>query len=75
MREYLPDLVLVVNDSGIEGYVSKDDFLPKMPSTPEEVASLSETSSASGHEVTMYASDGKTVLGVWEAPTIGVEPQ
>lgn len=75
VREYLPDLVLVVNDSGIEGYVSKDDFLPKMPSTPEEVASLSETSSTSGHEVTMYASDGKTVLGVWEAPTIGVEPQ
>lgn len=70
--DYLPDLVLVSNEDGIEGYVLKEFFLPKMPNNPEEAMALAEESSKEKQKVDMYASDGVTVVGQWEATSISV---
>lgn len=71
--DYLPDLVLVANEEGIEGYVLKTDFLPPMPDNPDEARSLAESLSAEDAEVPMYDSDGETVLGTWKATTVTIE--
>ena len=71
--DYLPDLVLVANDEGTEGYVLKTDYLPTMPNNPEEAQSLAESATDQSNEVPMYDSDGETVLGTWKAPVVTVE--
>lgn len=67
---YLPDLVLVANSEGIEGYVLKEHYFPTLPKTPQEAVELASTSSPK--EVPLLASDGLTVLGSWQTPTIGI---
>ena len=63
--DYLPDLVLVENSDGVEGYVLKGDFLPQTPTSPQEALEMQESGAFSRKEVPMYASDGVTVVGTF----------
>ncbi len=65
VADYLPDLILVQNSDGVEGYVLKADFLPQTPTSPEEALEMQESGAFSRKEVPMYASDGVTVLGTY----------
>ena len=60
-RAYYPDLIAAVNSDGIYGYITKDDYFGEMPSSPEEAAAGDYNHDLKG--VTLYDSDGKTVLG------------
>lgn len=63
-----PDLILVEADSGVEGYVRKTE-LQKLDgsqvSGPREVNRHSQFSPTANPALTVYASDGVTVIGVW----------
>ena len=65
MFELYPDLIAVENHLGVEGYVYKEDFLGPFPSSPEEAVAMTESGAFGPREVTMYAEDGKTVLGTF----------
>lgn len=60
---YYPDLIAVVNDDGLKGYVWKEDLFPPLPSNPAEAA---EYIGSSG-PIPMYENDGITQIGYFEA--------
>lgn len=53
-----PDLILVRNKEGIDGYVKRDD-MPQGATTLEEAKNWKP----SRHVLTMYLQDGKTIVG------------
>ena len=58
-----PDLIAVVNRSGIEGYVWKEELIPEHPSSPEEAIALNE---GGDRQIPMYESDGVTFIDWFE---------
>lgn len=60
---YYPDLIAVVNNDGLTGYVWKEDLFPPLPSNPAEAA---EYIGSSG-PIPMYENDGITQIGYFEA--------
>ncbi|WP_454300449.1 hypothetical protein [Salana multivorans] len=67
-----PDLVLVRADDGREGYVRIEDLRAYegegVPSSPSEAAAWNEAAEARRAEMsplTVYESDGATVIGEW----------
>lgn len=64
--EDLPDLISVIGDHGVHGYVTKDDFLDDDGITsPEEAVAFMEAKANGDIPVkvwTVYASDGETVI-------------
>lgn len=61
MKVFYPDLILAQNAEGIEGYITLDDFFGEDPPSPEAAATGAYNHTLEG--VTLYAQDGKTVLG------------
>lgn len=57
MKVFYPDLILAQSAEGIEGYITLDDFFGEDPPSPEAAAPRTLDG------VTLYAQDGKTVLG------------
>ncbi len=57
MKVFYPDLILAQNTEGIEGYITLDDFFGEDPPSPEAAAPRTLDG------VTLYAQDGKTILG------------
>jgi len=65
----LPDLIGVVGDNGVKGYLYREDFIGKMPSSPEEALRIQAEKDerlAKGEDVntvySVYAEDGVTVV-------------
>lgn len=57
------DLIKVISDGGIEGYVYRDELYPeKKIKTPEE-AIKDQIDNLEGRVIPVYKSDGKTVIG------------
>jgi hypothetical protein len=57
----VPDLVAVVGENGVDGYITKDAFIGgEAPQSPEEA--LKWQASASSTTVPVYAEDGTTVV-------------
>lgn len=61
MKAFYPDLILAENAEGVEGYITLDDFFGEEPPSPEAAAAGAYNSTLDG--VTLYAQDGKTILG------------
>ena len=61
-KTYWPDLVSVRASNGKEGYVYRDELFV-VPANPEETAKLSQSEQ---EPLTVYESDGQTVIGVFE---------
>ena len=69
-----PDLVLVENSAGVEGYVHHQDieaFWGPAPTSPEEVAAMTQdqaTEAAISRALTvpMYEGDGDSYVGEWD---------
>lgn len=59
---YWPDLVSVYATNGKEGYVYRDELFV-VPANPEEAVKLSQIEK---EPLTVYESDGRTVVGVFE---------
>lgn len=59
---YWPDLVSVRATNGKDGYVYRDELFV-VPANPEEAIKLSESEK---EPLTVYESDGRTVVGIWE---------
>lgn len=59
---YWPDLVSVRATNGKDGYVYRDEFIV-VPASPEEALELSQSEK---EPLTVYESDGRTVVGIWE---------
>lgn len=66
-----PDLVLVANEDGVEGYLPKEFLLEDMPQTPEEAVARTKTIEAAEmlrtqatQRVQMVDSEGKPLAGV-----------
>lgn len=67
-----PDLVLVEATNGKQGYVKKTDLEPPASiNTPEEAIAYSKQNAA-GRLLTVYASDGKKVVGQFK---VGGDPR
>lgn len=61
-----PDLIAVVGEDNIEGYVKKSDLYNdlEMPSTPEEAIEYTKKKEEQGARfIPVYTEDGKTVIG------------
>lgn len=59
---YWPDLVSVRATNGKDGYVYRDELFV-IPANPEEALELSQSEK---EPLTVYESDGRTVVGIWE---------
>lgn len=63
--EDYPDLISVIGDNGIQGYIYKEDFFGDIAMSPEEAEKIAEAQHNGTYEprtVNVYASDGKTVI-------------
>jgi hypothetical protein len=63
-----PDLVLVEADSGVEGYVRKVELLEfdgGVASNPREVRRRGTAAANADVALSVYSSDGRTVVGKW----------
>lgn len=56
-----PDLIQAIGEDGTVGYVRNSDLIDKQPKTPEEA--LKMNTETCEKEITLYASDSKTVIG------------
>lgn len=66
-----PDLIAVVGNNGIEGYVRKTELEADTPSCPEEAVKMMEERKRNGNQprvIDVYESDGVTVIDTF---TIG----
>ena len=61
-KTYYPDLISVYATNGKEGYVYREEFC-FVPSNPEEAVKYSQSKK---EPLTVYESDGRTVVGVFE---------
>lgn len=61
-KTYWPDLVSVRATNGKDGYVYRDELFV-VPANPEEAAKLDQSEK---EPLTVYESDGRTVVGIWE---------
>ena len=61
-KTYYPDLISVYASNGKEGYVYREEFC-FVPANPEEAVEYSQSEK---EPLTVYESDGKTVIGVFE---------
>lgn len=61
MKAFYPDLIRAQNAEGVEGYITLDDFFGEDPPSPEAGATGAYNHTLDG--VTLYAQDGKTILG------------
>ena len=59
-----PDLIAAIGTNGVQGYVRSVDVIPPLPHSPEEAVKQNRTGV---RMLTLYASDGKTVLGLFKA--------
>jgi predicted outer membrane repeat protein len=67
-----PDLILVEATNGKQGYVKKTDLEPPASiKTPEQAMAYSKQNAA-GRMLTVYAEDGKTVVGQFR---VGGDPR
>ncbi len=60
---YVPDLVEVTADNGVNGYVLSEDLLGPLSDLSGEATELTEDGGSTVRELPVYAQDGKTVLG------------
>lgn len=60
---HVPDLVEVTADNGANGYVLSEDLLGPLPDLSGRADELTEDEGSVERELTVYAQDGKTVLG------------
>ncbi len=65
-----PDLRLVENHSGLEGYVKKSEDPSSWVINPEAAAAYMAACQArrNNHNWVMYLEDGETVIGVFQSP-------
>lgn len=61
-----PDLVHVVNSSGIAGYVRKTDLDDKITSIDDALVYMDSGEYANNRTIPLYKSDGKTIIGDFE---------
>ena len=61
-KTYWPDLVSVRATNGKDGYVYRDELIV-VPASPEEAVKLDQIEK---EPLTVYESDGRTVIGVFE---------
>lgn len=59
--EDIPDLIAVIAENGVKGYINKDDFLGELPKSPEEAVKLSEESIT--RVVPVFEPDGISKIG------------
>lgn len=60
-----PDLIAVIGNNGIEGYVRKTELETDMPSCPEEAMRMQEERERNGNSsriIDVYESDGITII-------------
>lgn len=68
----LPDLILVVSDSGQIGYIRKRDLLAEpVPKSPEEALRMQAAQKDNPPRFPVYSSDGTTRIGVLTVNTHG----
>lgn len=61
-----PDLILAVNEDGVEGYIKLAE-MDYNPSTPEEAGEISAYTGTLYYN--MYLQDGETIVGKFEVST------